>query len=113
MLGDKKFLLEIADTPEEREEGLSGRDTLPEDQGMIFVFETADQQCFWMKDTRIALDMLWFDANYRLIHRVMGVTPDTYPTSFCSPRPAKYVVELPGGTAEILNIKLDDELSLL
>lgn len=112
-LRGKTFFLEIAETQPEREKGLSGRNHVAADGGMLFVFDTPDTYCFWMKDTLVSLDMLWFDENYRLIHRAQSVQPDSYPTSFCSPRNAKYVVELPAGTTERLNVQIDDVLSLL
>ncbi len=112
-LRGQTFFLEIAKTQAEREKGLSSRGHIAADGGMLFVFDSADTYCFWMKDTLVPLDMLWFDENYRVIHRAQSVQPDSYPTSFCPPRKAKYVVELPAGTVERLNVQLDDVLSLL
>src|SRR5438132_187387 len=93
-LGGQTFYLEKAITKAEQEMGLGGRQELAHDQGMLFVFDEPGAYCFWMKDTLVNLDILWFDKDYRLIHRALNVSPDTYPTSFCPPRDAKYVVEL-------------------
>lgn len=112
-LGDRVFKVQVADDDLERSKGLSGQPGLQPDEGMLFVFEGPTANCFWMKDMKFRLDILWFDENYRLIHRVLDVGPESYPTSFCPPRRAKYVVELLGGRTEKLNLKLDDSLSLL
>src|SRR4026208_1251957 len=51
--------IEIAQTQIEREKGLSGRDTLPENSGMLFVFDKPDYYAFWMKDMKFPLDFIW------------------------------------------------------
>ncbi len=112
ILGEKTFQLEIADNQAEREKGLSGRPELASNGGMLFTFDRPDKYCFWMKDTLLSLDILWFDKNYRLIHRVQRISPDSYPTSFCTPRDAQYVVEIAAGSIEMLNLQLDDVMSL-
>ncbi len=67
--------VELAVTPEERARGLSNRASLSADAGMLFVFESARQPSFWMKDTLIPLDLVWIDAD----KRVEGVTPNVQP----------------------------------
>ena len=106
------FGLEVADTPEERAKGLSGRDHIDYRQGMLFIFDSPGRSCFWMKDTLVPLDMLWFDNDYRLVHQELSVTPDTYPQTFCPQVDARYVVELRGGMAKFHGLQLGDELTL-
>jgi uncharacterized membrane protein (UPF0127 family) len=97
ILGGKKITIEIADSPEERQQGLSDRIALTEDTGMLFVFETSDFQHFWMKDTLIPLDILWINANKEIVHIEKNVTPDTFPQTFTSTLPARYVLEVNSG----------------
>jgi uncharacterized membrane protein (UPF0127 family) len=59
MVNGRALFLEIADTPDKREQGLSHRKQMNRDQGMLFLFEMADQHTFWMKDTRMPLDIIW------------------------------------------------------
>jgi uncharacterized membrane protein (UPF0127 family) len=59
--------IEVADTPEERQRGLSGRDELDADAGMLFVFGEPVTQTFWMKDTRIPLSIAFIDADGRIV----------------------------------------------
>jgi uncharacterized protein len=92
-LGGRTYDTIIASDNASRVKGLSGRENLRENQAMLFVFDAEDQLCFWMKDMRFSIDMVWLDANKRVIHIEQDVSPKTYPTSFCGSQPAQYVVE--------------------
>ena len=59
MVGNERLLVEVRDTEGGRELGLSGRESLSDDRGMLFVFESKQQPLFWMKDMLISLDMVW------------------------------------------------------
>lgn len=90
--------LETAITVEERERGLMGRDHLPAGSGMIFVFDHPQRVYFWMKDTPLSLDMLFFDGSGSLI----SIHPDAIPEDrrvIASPPGVQYVIELAGGEA--------------
>ena len=101
-VADHSYQVQIARTDEERERGLMGRTSLLPNHGMLFVFDTAQPLAFWMKDTLIPLDILFFDENLRLVNTVADAKSCT--TSVCadywSTTPARYVLELPGGTAQ-------------
>lgn len=99
-IGEGYFNFEVADNIAKRSQGLSGREQLSPTDAMLFVFETEDKQCFWMKDMKFSLDILWFDVNKKLVYEQRNVSPDTYPQSFCSDVPTQYVVEVTAGTAD-------------
>lgn len=112
-LAGKRFSVEIADDDAERARGLMFRDTMPVDQGMLFIHEREQPQAYWMKNTRIALDILYFDAARRLVSQQRDVPPCTlgdrcppYPSA----APARYVLELNAGQAEALGLKDGAEL---
>ncbi len=103
---------ELAVTPSERARGLMFREKLLPDQGMLFVFEIEDYHSFWMKNTLIALDMLWLDKDKRIVHIERDVQPcrvDPCP-SYTPKRPGSYVLELKAGSAERLKLNLFDKL---
>ncbi len=92
-------VLELADTPEEREQGLSGRTSLEPGYGMLFVFEDEDAYGFWMKDMHIPIDILWLSDTGVILGIEHSVSPDTYPAVFYPPQPVMLVLEVAAGTA--------------
>jgi uncharacterized membrane protein (UPF0127 family) len=97
--GDVVVAVEIADTPAERARGLMERKEMPQDHGMIFAFPREDIQRFWMKNTLIALDMIFVNTQ----HEVVGVVPDAEPMTLEERSvglPSAYVVEVNGGFAK-------------
>lgn len=92
--------VEVAATGEEKAQGLSGRNCLDPDSGMLFHYDLSGDYCFWMKDMKFAIDMVWLDDDKKVITIKDRVTPETYPESFCPDRPAKYIVEVDAGKAQ-------------
>ncbi|MES2971220.1 MAG: DUF192 domain-containing protein [Patescibacteria group bacterium] len=109
-IGNDKFSFQVAETPQERQLGLSGQPGLSATSGMLFIFDKPDIQCIWMKDMQFDLDILWFDQDSNLIHLERDVQLSSYPKSFCSPSAAKYVVEVNAGRSKELGWQLGDKL---
>ena len=102
-----RFLAEIADTAEERAQGLMYRDNLAANEGMLFLYPAERPITFWMKNTPLPLDMIFIDGNGRIVHVAAMAKPfDTRPIS--SERPAKAVLEILGGSAGQLGINVGD-----
>ncbi len=78
---------------------------------MLFVFEGVAVQCFWMKDMHFSIDIIWLDAEKRVVHIEKDVSPETYPRTFCPSKPAKYVIELSAGEASRSSIRPGQKLS--
>jgi uncharacterized membrane protein (UPF0127 family) len=89
---------ELARSPAERERGLMFRRDLPADQGMLFLFEEARVQRFWMHDTYVALDMIFLDDDRAVVGVVANAAPLT-DTPRGVDRPSRYVLEVVAGAA--------------
>jgi uncharacterized membrane protein (UPF0127 family) len=86
---------ELAQTPEQREIGLMFRPSMGANEGMLFVFERAGQQCFWMKNTLIPLSAA-FVADDGSIVNVEAMKPQTL-DGHCSTQPVRFVLEMNDG----------------
>lgn len=86
---------QVAQTPEQRQTGLMLRKDMPQHEGMIFVFEQAGQQCFWMKNTLIPLTAA-FVADDGTIVNMADMKPQTT-DAHCSVKPVRYVLEMNKG----------------
>ncbi len=91
---------EIVDTPELRMQGLSGRDSLDKDKGMLFVFDEPGRYGFYMRDMNFAIDIIWMDEDFEVVDIVEDLRPDTYPEVFEPDRPALFVLEVVSGFVE-------------
>lgn len=112
-LGGERFRIEIADNDDERARGLMFRDVLEPGHGMLFIHDYQEPQAYWMKNTRIPLDILYFDSERRLVSQQRDVPPcsagDACPP-YPSRAPARYVLELNAG--EAARLKLEDGAEL-
>ena len=113
-LKNERFTVELAETSEKQALGLMFRDHLPDDHGMLFPFPSEAIRSFWMKNTRIPLDIFYFDKELKLV----SVSENTRPCrtqqcpSYPSTGPAKYVLELNAGKAAELGVQTGDVLEL-
>lgn len=71
-IGDKKYKVEIAGTPEKQEKGLMGRESLPENQGMLFIYDEPQDLSYWMKNTLISLDIIFIDDDMEVVSVKQG-----------------------------------------
>ena len=93
----------LASTPGAREEGLSGFKSLPDDQGMLFLFPSAGSYPFWMKDMDFPIDIVWLRHTDAHTLQVVGMktnfTPDSYPSEYAPSDTADAVLEINSGNA--------------
>lgn len=113
-LGGERYTVEVADDDAERARGLMFRDALEQDHGMLFIHDAEEPLAYWMKNTRIALDILYFDSQRRLVSQQRDVPPCTagdrcppYP----SDAPARFVLELNAGEAARIGVRDGMELT--
>src|SRR5262245_6206208 len=107
-LGGQRYAIEVADNEAERERGLMFRDEMAADHGMLFIHERQEPLAYWMKNTRIPLDILYFDSSLKLVSQQRDVPPCSlgdgcppYPSNV----PARYVLELNAGEAARLGLQ--------
>lgn len=114
VLKGERFTVDLAETSEQQSLGLMFREEMDDDHGMLFLFPVEGMRSFWMKNTRISLDIFYFDEQLKLVSVSENARPcktqrcPTYP----SKGPAKYVLELNAGKAAALGVKTGDELEL-
>ena len=114
MLGGHRYTIEVAADNASREHGLMDRTQMDADHGMLFVFDDDAPRAFWMKNTKIPLDMLFFDADNRLVsiqHDVPPCVADPC-AAYSSGAPARYVLELNGGEAAKLGLTSGDRIEI-
>ena len=107
-VGGERYSVEIADDEAERARGLMFRDRMEAGHGMLFIHEQQGPQAYWMKNTRIPLDILYFDDDRTLVSQQRDVPPCTLGNrcpSYASDAPARYVLELNAGEAARLQLQ--------
>jgi uncharacterized membrane protein (UPF0127 family) len=95
-VGGVRLAVEVADDPLERSLGLMYRESLPEDRGMLFVYQDEQPRAFWMKNTTIPLSIAFADSNGTII-AIMDMVPDGGRTRYRSSGPAMYALEVNKG----------------
>lgn len=96
-VGSTEIQVEIADSSAKRVLGLSGREGLAPNSGMLFIFDSDQKWGMWMKDMRFPLDIIWADAVGNIVTIARGISPESYPKVFEPSAPARYALEVPAG----------------
>jgi len=102
--------IEIADTEFDIQTGLMYRNTMATNQGMLFVFEDETERYFYMKNTKIPLDLIYINANNNIVSFQKNAKPFDE-TSLPSNAPAKYVLEINSGLVDTWNISIGDKIT--
>ena len=111
VVGGVTISAEVADDAAERRVGLMGRQSLPKNHGMLFVYPDQAVRSFWMKNTLIPLDMLFLDTDGKIIAIARNTVPGSL-RSIGPGVPVKAVLELNGGRSEALGIEPGDVVEL-
>lgn len=107
-IGETVINVQVASTDQEREQGLSGKESLADGQGLLFIFENEGYYGFWMKDMNFSIDIAWLDKNKKIIYIADNVSPASYPDTFYPTSPSLYVLEVPAGFLEKMKIEIGD-----
>lgn len=100
----------------DRKKGLSGRNSLPLNQGMLFVFEKKGPYQFWMKDMKFAIDIIWIDENKKIVDIIADVPPepgtsDKKLRKYSSRSDALYVLEVNAGLSVLHELGIGDQIN--
>lgn len=110
----ERFLVEIADDDASRSQGLMFRDELARNRGMLFIFPDQRLRAFWMRNTRIPLDIIYLDRDLKVVSISANTPPCRAASNRCpsypSAGPAQYVLEINAGLAAELGLEPGDRI---
>lgn len=109
--GPQLFQVELAQTEEQQKQGLMFRKAMPQNHGMLFLFDKPASITMWMKNTYIPLDMVFIDKNGIIVDIYKNAKPLSL-KHITSQQPALYTLELNAGTTDTYNIKAGDKIEL-
>lgn len=107
--GPHRFTVEVAETPAQMEQGLMFRRSMAPDAGMLFDYKTPTVATMWMRNTLIPLDMLFVDAQGRIVNIRERAVPQSLDV-ISAAAPVRAVIELNGGTVARLGIAPGDQV---
>lgn len=111
-IGSENFRLEVANTDAAREKGLSRRDSLAKNNGMLFDFKAYGDWRMWMVDMHFDIDMIWLNQQGKILHTKTNATSGSFPEVYHAEQQNWYVIELPAGTSDRLGIKEGDTIKI-
>ena len=106
--------VDLAKTPEQQAKGLSIKNTLNENEGMLFIFDTSKEYSFWMKDMKFPIDIIWISSDNKIVHIEKNLQPCTFfliCTSYSPHANSKYVLEVPSNYTTKNNITIGDRVN--
>jgi uncharacterized membrane protein (UPF0127 family) len=110
-LNNATVVADVAATNDQRTKGLSVKDTLSEDEGMLFVFSTAREHSFWMKGMKFPIDIIWISEFHEVTHVEHNLEPcesDSFCPTYKPDRNSLYVLETVAGFAQKYNVTEND-----
>jgi len=114
-INDKSIKVEVADTQAKRSKGLAVRQSLAEDEGMLFIFDKVDKHPFWMKGLSFSLDFVWI-KDEKIVDILENIPPpregqkDSELPIYSAKEPINKVLELNAGTVKAMDIKIGDSI---
>lgn len=112
-IGNSEIKVDVVDTSSERAKGLSGRNSLAPNEGMLFNFDHPDFWGIWMKEMNFSIDIIWMDENMKVVDIKTDASPDSYPEVFYPKQKSSYVLELNAGFAKEHGINVGGKMSSL
>jgi uncharacterized membrane protein (UPF0127 family) len=114
LVGEMEILAEVADTEEKITQGLSGRDSLKENEGMYFILGEKKSVTFWMKGMQFPIDIIWIDSGEIIgIVKNAPIPKGNITPTFSSPSPVTHVLEINAGLTSKYNIQAGDSVTVV
>lgn len=111
-IAGENIRVELALTKEEQAQGLSGRESLGENEGMLFVFDKNEEHYFWMKGMNFPIDMIWISENQKVIYIKKYAQIDSFLETYGPEENSKYVLEVIAGFSDKYNLRIGDEIEI-
>ncbi len=112
-IAGQSIKVDLALTKDAQNMGLSGREALDSDEGMLFVFKYSTSHPFWMKDMNFPIDIIWISEDFKIVYIKKSAQPESYPEVY-EPKGkgqySRYVLEVVAGFAEKNNLKVGDKI---
>lgn len=105
--------LKAAASNEALASGLMFVEDLEENEGMLFIFPEEAQRVFWMKNTKISLDIIYLDKNFKVVSFYQSTKPDQIEQVYPSNKPSQYVIEVEAGWALKSGLEIEDTFQIL
>jgi len=112
VIGESVISVGVADSNAERKSGLSNRETLRDNEGLLFIFPEPDFHGIWMNKMNFSIDIIWLDKTQQVVYIKKNVSPDTYPEIFKPTKKSLYVLEVSSGFVKKEGIKIGDQMTL-
>lgn len=109
---NKIITLEVARSSGKLAEGLMNRTNLSEDTGMLFIFDSSEPRQFWMKNTLISLDIIFLDADLKVVRVHQNTQPNQTSVTYPSIKSSMYVIEMQAGWAKTNSLEIGDQFSI-
>lgn len=116
-IAGQEIKVELALTEREHSRGLSGRASLANDAGMLFVFAQPGKYSFWMKEMNFPIDIIWLSEDLKVMYIKKDARPESYPESYAPDyapeQSSKYVLEVVSGFSDKNNLKVGESVEFV
>jgi uncharacterized membrane protein (UPF0127 family) len=109
-LGGIRVSVDLAVTTREKMLGLSGRQSLAEDKGLLFIFDESSEHAFWMKDMNFPIDIIWISSDLKIVSIKQDASPLYFPETYKSDQASQYVLEVVAGFSAKNNLKVGEKV---
>jgi len=110
-VGGVNLITSLSTTPDAQSKGLAIRDSLNENEGMLFIFETPQKYSFWMKDMKFPIDIIWINQDGKIVHIEKNLPPCVFllPCPSYAPKDdSLYVLEVVSNFTNKFDINVGD-----